>query len=88
MIRADWYKDAMEDACIPISQHELEIIDKISHGGKFNETVYMKRVMFETPIFLTQNQIAILRMLAYVQEQIKEIGRKNGGKISRKKGHH
>ena len=78
MIRADWYKEAMKDAGIPLSTEEEDIIDKITKNGRFNEVVYMRKVMVETPVFLTKNQIDIIRMLAYVHNAIREVGRKNG----------
>ena len=90
MVRCDWYRQAMKEAGIPISRYEDEIIKNIEQSGKFDENRYVRKVRMETPVYITDNQYSIIRMLSFIENAVREVGRKNGVKkqVSRKKGRH
>ena len=81
MIRAKWYKELMEYVDIPLSKTEIELLDKMtSKKGMVKEQVYMMRLLKQTAIPLTDNQITIMNMLAWIEGTAKAIKDKNIGR--------
>lgn len=85
MVDAEEYIAKMKEACIPMGKEEMSIltdmvIQKGEYRGKFNEEMYMHRVKMQASAPFTRNQEFILRMLATVDQKIREIRQANGGK--------
>ena len=82
MIRAEWYKTYMKYADIPISVTEEEILDRMTdRRGMLDEKVFMNRLYKETSVPITQNQITIIEMLAWIEGAVKAMYKKNNGKV-------
>ena len=78
MIRAAWYKELMDEAGIPLTKTEVDLLDKMtSRRGKVQEQVYMYRLEKETSSPLTQNQTVIMEMLAWVEKAVQMMKKRN-----------
>lgn len=78
MIRAEWYKTYCKEADIPLSHQERDLMEQMTtKKGLFNEEMYMMRILKETSMPLTKHQVMIMRMLAFIEKEVREMQKGN-----------
>ena len=78
MIRAEWYKQYCKEADIPLSHQEKDLMEEMTtKKGLFNEEVYIVRILKETSMPLTKHQVMIMRMLAQMEKEVREMQKGN-----------